>query len=98
MYNLLSLNSAAFCYSDMFNITCKARRKHHIASLASSSFVSVKSRCATGKSDGSDTGISSICWLPLSFQGHLSEAVGSDCAAAIDDQKQMENLKVRKHS
>jgi len=60
VYTLLSLNSAAFCYSDLFNITCKAR-KHHIASDASFSFVSVKSRCATGKSDGSDTGISSVC-------------------------------------
>lgn len=68
-YSLLSLNSAAFCYSGMFNITCKAR-KHHIVSVASFSFVSVKRSCATGKSDGSDTGISSI-WLPLGFQGIL---------------------------
>lgn len=28
-------------------------------------------------------GISSICWLPLSFQGHLNEAEGTGCAAAI---------------
>lgn len=28
-------------------------------------------------------GISSICWLPLGFQGHLNKAEGTGCAAAI---------------